>query len=74
MTVEQGFVQADSQWSKPVPALPLRAVAYPFVLCAAAGAVLLALDYRRVLRQHRRLELLRQLPEEISYFATIVAD
>ena len=42
--------------------LPLRAVAYPFVLCAAAGAVLLALDYRRVLRQHRRLELLRQLP------------
>ena len=34
--------------------LPLRAVAYPFVLCAAAGAVLLALDYRRVLRQHRR--------------------
>lgn len=24
--------------------LPLRAVAYPFVLCAAAGAVLLALD------------------------------
>lgn len=36
--------------------LPLRAVAYPFVLCAAAGAVLLALDYRRVLRQHRRLE------------------
>lgn len=28
--------------------LPLRAVAYPFVLCAAAGAVLLALDYRRV--------------------------
>lgn len=33
--------------------LPLRAVAYPFVLCAAAGAVLLALDYRRVLRQHR---------------------
>ena len=44
--------------------LPLRAVAYPFVLCAAAGAVLLALDYRRVLRQHRRLELLRQLPAE----------
>ena len=41
--------------------LPLRAVAYPFVLCAAAGAVLLTLDYRRVLRQHRRLELLRQL-------------
>ena len=30
--------------------LPLRAVAYPFVLCAAAGAVLLTLDYRRVLR------------------------
>ena len=26
------------------------------------------------LRQHRRLELLRQLPEEVSYFATIVAD
>ena len=24
--------------------LPLRAVAYPFVLCAAAGAVLLALE------------------------------
>lgn len=46
--------------------LPLRAVAYPFVLCAAAGAVLLALDYRRVLRQHRRLELLRQLPEELA--------
>ena len=66
MTVEQGFLQADSQWSKPVPALPLRAVAYPFVLCAAAGAVLLALDYRRVLRQHRRLELLRQLPEELA--------
>ena len=32
----------------------------------AAGAVLLALDYRRVLRQHRRLELLRQLPEELA--------
>lgn len=46
--------------------LPLRAVAYPFVLCAAAGAVLLTLDYRRVLRQHRRLELLRQLPEELA--------
>ena len=46
--------------------LPLRAVAYPFVLCAAAGAVLLILDYRRVLRQHRRLELLRQLPEELA--------
>ena len=46
--------------------LPLRAVAYPFVLCAAAGAVLLALDYRRVLRQHRRLELLRQLPAELA--------
>ena len=46
--------------------LPLRAVAYPFVLCAAAGAVLLALDYRRVLRQHRQLELLRQLPEELA--------
>lgn len=40
--------------------LPLRAVAYPFVLCAVAGAVLLALDYRRVLRQHR------QLPEELA--------
>lgn len=46
--------------------LPLRAVAYPFVLCAAAGAVLLTLDYRRVLRQHRQLELLRQLPEELA--------
>ena len=32
----------------------------------AAGAVLLILDYRRVLRQHRRLELLRQLPEELA--------
>ena len=42
--------------------LPLRAVAYPFVLCAAAGAVLLILDYRRVLRQHRRLELADALP------------
>ena len=29
-------------------------------------AVLLTLDYRRVLRQHRRLELLRQLPEELA--------
>ena len=46
--------------------LPLRAVAYPFVLCSVAGAVLLALDYRRVLRQHRQLELLRQLPEELA--------
>ena len=28
--------------------------------------MLLTLDYRRVLRQHRRLELLRQLPEELA--------
>ena len=46
--------------------LPLRAVAYPFVLCAAAGAVLPQDPAIVQGQQHRRLELLRQLPEELA--------
>lgn len=42
--------------------LPLKAVAYPALLCAAAGAVLLAADYVSKRRAHRALRRIADLP------------
>lgn len=36
--------------------LPVQAVAYPFLLCAVAGSILLAADYRQALRRHRQIQ------------------
>lgn len=46
--------------------LPVQAVAYPFLLCAAAGSILLAADYRQALRRHRQMERVLRLPDEIA--------
>lgn len=46
--------------------LPVQAVAYPFLLCAVAGSILLAADYRQALRRHRQMERVLRLPDEIA--------
>ena len=46
--------------------LPVQAVAYPFLLCAVAGSILLAADYRQALRRHRQMERVLRLPAEIA--------
>lgn len=42
--------------------LPLAAVAYPAVLCAVLGGLLLAADYRRMRIRHEELEQILKLP------------
>ena len=46
--------------------LPVQAVAYPFLLCAVAGSILLAADYCQALRRHRQMERVLRLPDEIA--------
>lgn len=46
--------------------LPIQAAAYPFALCAAAGAAALAVDYRRVKRQHRQLAAIRSVVDALT--------
>lgn len=55
--------------------LPVQAVAYPFLLCAVAGSILLAADYRQALRRHRQMERVLRLRLEyqpLDY--TVVTD
>ncbi len=50
--------------------LPLAAVFYPYAVCVAAGIVLAGLDFRRFVKKHQQLELLRQnieITNDISY-------
>lgn len=45
--------------------LPLKAVLYPAALCVIAGALLVFLDFRRVLRKHREMERLQKLSADL---------
>lgn len=38
----------------------------PVLLCAVAGSILLAADYRQALRRHRQMERVLRLPDEIA--------
>lgn len=46
--------------------LPVKAVIYPAMLCAALGIVLMALDFRRVKRKHELLESIKDLTDTIT--------
>lgn len=46
--------------------LPIGAVAYPAMLCAATGLVLFVLDYRRVLEKHRKLQRICSAADAIA--------
>lgn len=47
--------------------LPLRAVAYPFLLCMVIGALIVAIDYSRVKRLHETLRRIRDEGSELLY-------
>lgn len=46
--------------------LPIEAVFYPASICGALGLMLLAIDFRRVLRKHQRLERIQTLSDAIG--------
>lgn len=45
--------------------LPLRAVTYPAAICAFIGAAMIAADFFKALRRHRRLGEILKLPAEL---------
>ncbi len=54
--------------------LPLRAVLYPAMLCALAGAILAGMDARRLWRRHahlKRLQAASLLPEQLPEAQTL---
>ena len=46
--------------------LPIEAVFYPASICGALGLMLLAIDFRRVLRKHQKLERIQTLSDAIG--------
>lgn len=46
--------------------LPFKAVLYPYILCAAVGAAVFAVNYLRASVEHQSFEELRGLPDELT--------
>lgn len=46
--------------------LPIEAVYYPASICGALGIVLLSIDFRRVLKKHKKLERIRTITDAMA--------